>query len=343
MTTETLKQLQRNYNKTELAQEVFKLRAQVKRDEAQDPNIREAGERADKDALSNINALSPEEMAASMTSLGVNVNNTLQQVTSEIIQGRNTLADLDRACNAKKAELENLFGQEVLARSIGNLLADLDAKKKEAKAAEAELDEEKTRREAAEARRKAEWDIQFQKDCTQAQADWAYKFAKEKREQQDAFNQQLQTERRAFDDEQRVKDREQQDAEADLQKRQLAIAEKENEAEALEATLKAKFDKEKHTVTGAMKREHEHAMAIAQTNANTAAQIAASTIKTQEEQMLKQQAEIEALKARMSEVQEKNTELAKSALESASHQFALDAVMRSGGNDGQGKTTRGKA
>lgn len=53
------------------------------------------------------------------------------------------------------------------------------------------------------------------------------------------------------------------------------------------------------------------------------------------------QAEIEALKTRLTEVQEKNTELAKSALESASGRFALDSVMQHGSGDG--KAARGKA
>jgi hypothetical protein len=109
----------------------------------------------------------------------------------------------------------------------------------------------------------------------------------------------------------------------------------------LETTLKAKFDKEKHTVTGAMDREHKHAMALAKNNADTAAQIAASTITTQADQIDKQQAEIEALKRSLVEAQGKNNELAKQALESASGRFALDSVMAH--SDGQGKGTRAKA
>lgn len=343
MSTETLKQLTRNYNKTELAQEVFKLRGAVKRDESADPNIREAGERAGQEALANVTSLSPEDMAANMTSLGVSVNNTLQQVTSEIIQGRNTLADLEKACTTKTGELENLFGQEVIARSIGNALADHDAKKKEFAAKEAEVAEDLSRAEASAAQRQSEWTTQFNKDCERARTEFDYTFTKQKREQKDAFATQLKTERMTFDDDQRIKDREAAEAEADLQKRQLAVVEQEAQAEALEATLKAKFDKEKHTVTGAMEREHKHATAIALTNSNTAAQIAASTITTQGDQIDKQQAEIEALKHSLVEAQGKNNDLAKQALESASGRFALDSVMAHSDGQGTTRSTRGKA
>ncbi len=127
-----------------------------------------------------------------------------------------------------------------------------------------------------------------------------------------------------------------------MQKRFEAVAEQEAEAEALEANLKAKFEREKHTATGAMSKEHAHAMALATNNANTAAQIASSTIEAQEGQLIKQQTEIEALKHSLVEAQSKNNELAKQALESASGRFALDSVMAHG--DGQGTTrTRGKA
>jgi len=341
MSNETVSQLQRRYNKSELAQEVFKLRGQVKREEAKDPKIKDAEDRADQEALDAVTALPPEEMASRMTSLGVSVNNTLQQVTSEIIQGRNTLTNLERACEAKKGELENLFGQEVLARSIGNLLADLDATKKEAETKKSELAEDQARAEAAAERQKAEWEANFQKSCNQTQTDWSYEFAKEQRNQRDAFAQQLQTERRNHDDQERERKREWEIREENVQKREQEVSVKEAEAATLEEEIKARAEKEKKGAIDAISRNHKHEMQMVQKDADTAAQIAQSTIKTQEEQMLKQQAEIEALKSRLTEVQEKNTELAKSALESASGRFALDSVMQHGGNDG--KSARGKA
>lgn len=345
MTTETINQLQRNYTKQALAQELFKLRAQVKREEGQDPNIRDAEQRAGVEALTNVTGLSPEEMASTMTKLGVNVNNTLQQVTSKIIDSRNILADLDRACDTKRAELENLFGQEVLARTIGNLIADHDTKKKEFAEKEAELEEQVQRQEAANQRRQAEWEQQFQQSCDRSKKDFEYLFAQQQRQARDTFSEQIKTERRAFDDQQREREREWEIREENVQKREQALATREAEVEGAVEETRKKIEQEKHTALNAMKRDHDHAMQMVQKDATTAAQIASSTINTLQEQLLKQQAEIEQLKTRLTEVQEKNTDLARSALESASHQFALDAVMRSGGANGDQTRTRsgGKA
>lgn len=342
MSSETVKQIHRGYNKAELAQEVFKLRTQVKQEEAQDPNIREANERAGQTALDNVTALSPEDMATALTSLGVNVNTTLRQVSGEIVQGRNTLTDLERACVAKEAELTNLFGQEVIARSIGNALADHDAKKKDFKLKEAELEESLTRAEATFAQQRSEWQGQFTKDCERSRTEFEYDFAQTKRTQKDAFAASLKAERQTFDDTQRVAQRNAAEAEDDLQKRLLAVAEQEQEAEGAEEKIKAKAESDKKAAIEAISRNHKHEMAITQKDAQTAAQIAASTIQVQESQIGKHEAQIDQLKQQIAEAQGKNTELAQSALESASRSFALDAVMKQG-QDGQGRPARGKA
>lgn len=343
MTTESVSQINRKYTKKELADEVFKLRGKLHREEAQDPNIREAEQRAGQEALANVTNLSPEEMASTMTKLGVSVNSTLQQVTSKIIDGRNTLADLERACDTKHAELENLFGQEVVARTVGNLIADHDAKKKEFQAKEEELAEQLQRQEAANQRQQAEWQQRFQQECDRNRKDFDYLFAQQQRQARDTFAEQIKVERNKFDDEQRLRQREWDTREEEVQKREQALTAREAEVESAVEETRKKIEQEKHTALNAMKREHEHAIQIIQKDAQTAAQIANSTIQAQGEQLTKQQAEIEQLKTRLNEVQEKNTELAKSALESASHQFALDTVARMQTGENGSVSRRGKA
>ena len=288
-------------------------------------------------------SLSPEEMASTMTSLGVNVNNTLQQVTSRIIEGRNTLADLERACEAKKSELENLFGQDVVARTIGNLLADHDAKKKEFAAKEEEMVEAVARQEAVNERQQQEWDRQFAKDCERARTNFNYEFEQNKRTQSDALGQQLQAERRSFDEAQRDRDRINAENEADIVKRLQAVAEKEALVEGAVEAARKKVEAEKAIALNSMKREHEHTLQIVAKDAETQKQIADSTINNLKLVTAGQKTEIEALKAQLSEAQTKNTELAKSALDSASRSFALDAVMQQSDNNGSGRPTRGKA
>jgi len=340
--SETISQLKRNYNKAELAQEVLALRAQVRQEEAQDPNIRGAEARAGQTALDNVTALSPEDMATALTSLGVNVNTTLRQVSGEIVQGRNTLTDLERACEAKEAELTNLFGQEVIARSIGNALADHDAKKKDFKAKGVEMDDDLARAQEAAERQTAEWQAQFAKDCERSRTEFEYDFAQSKRTQKDAFATGLKNERQQFDDTQRVAQRNAAEAEDDLQKRLLAVAEQEQAAGQAEEKIKAKAESDKKAAIEAVSRNHKHEMAITKKDAETAAQIAASTVQVQGTQIDKHEAQIDQLKAQLAEAQARNTELAKSALESASRSFALDAVMKQG-QDGQGRPARGKA
>lgn len=340
--SDTLNSLQRGNNKKELAQKVLDLRAQVRTEDGQDPNIREANDRAGQEALSNVTNLSPEEMAGAMTKLGVGLNNTLQGITSGIIQGRTTLADLEKANNAKTKELENLFGQETMARTIGNLIADHDAQKKAFEATENELAEAQIRQEAVNNREQAEWARQFNKDCERAKTNFKYEFDQNKRQVEDALAQQLQGERRTFADAQREADRVNADTETAIQARGLAVAEREQEADGIEEKLKAKFNQEKNAATSSMKKDHDHQVAIAQTQADTQAQIAKSAIDNQAIQIAAQQAEIIALKGALVASQEKNTELAGKAIDGASHQFALDAVMQQGDNNGSTSRSRGK-
>lgn len=340
--SDTVSQLQRKFNKKELAQEVFKLRGQVAREEAQDPNIRDAETRAGLAALENVTNLSPEDMASAMTKLGVGVNNTLQTVTSKIIDGRNTLADLERACETKQKELENLFGQEIVARAIGQLLAEHDAKKKEFATKEEELANDVARQESQNQRQQQEWGTQFNKDCERKRQNFQYEFNQEQRQVKDQLAQQLTEERRKFDDEQRQRDRQTAETEADIQKRLLELAEKEQKAATFEEDIKAQYEKDKKSAIDAISRNHKHEMAIAENQATTQQQIAAATIAQQQQRVSAQDIEIESLKQRLAEAQGKNTELANKALESASRSFALDAVMQAGENNGSTRS-RGKA
>lgn len=339
--SDTVKSLERKFNKKELAQEVFKLRAKVAREESEDPNIRDAEERAGTTALANVTNLSPEDMASAMTKLGVGVNNTLQQVTSEIIQGRNTLADLERACNTKKAELDNLFGQEIMGRTIGALIADHDGKKKEFAAKEEELAEQVSRQEAQNARDQQEWQTQFNKDCERARQNFKYEFNQEQRQAKDLLAQQLTDERRKFDDERREQERQNNETEADIQKRLLELAEKEQKAATFEEDTKAKYEKEKAVALNALKRDFEHKAQIDANNAQTQQQIAQAEIRAKDSRIQQLETEVQKLQVALAQSQTEVGSIANKALEASAGRLALDSVLQ-GGDNGSTRT-RGKA
>lgn len=114
----------------------------------------------------------------------------------------------------------------------------------------------------------------------------------------------------------------------------------EAKAATLEEDIKAKAEKDKKSAIDAISRQHKHEMALAQKEAQTAAQIAESTIANLKLIVAGQKGEIEALKAQVNNATQKNTELAQSALESASRSYALNAVMQQSGENGS--TTRRK-
>lgn len=337
--SETIAELSsRTYNKKELATMLFNLRNKVKRDGGQDPTIAAADQQAGQDALDRVSAITPEQMASSMTGIGVKLSNTIQQVTAEIIQSRNKLGDLEKACDTKSNELEELYGQEAIARSLGDALADHDVKVKEAKAKSQELDEELSRKEVSIERQKSELEGDFSKHSQRRQKEFEYSFAQGKQRVEDEFQAELKEKQITFEDEERERSRQWRDREIEMQKRETGLEEKESTAEAFEENLEAKAKKSEAITIASIKREYEHKAAIALNNATTGAAIASSTIETLSEQMIKQQTEIEALKRALATSQTEVGSIANKALESAAGRLALDSVLTQA--DGAGSKAR---
>lgn len=337
---ETVNQIYKKYNKSELSQEVFKLRSKLKAKAGVDPNIAEAEERQGEEALTRATALSPEEMAANMTQLGVRLNNTLQQVTSQIIQGRNTLKDLDKACEVKQSALEELYGRDVVLQSTGALLADYDNKKKELAQAEEEANAESLRAQQERERRAIEWDQNFAKQTQQKRDEFNYEFNKMVRDTKDQLQAQLKAEQLKAEDENRAREKAWQEREEAITKTEMAVAEREAKAEQLEGELKTKYERDKAVAISAVNKDWEHKFQLKSQEASTAQQIAAAELASRAKQITDLEAEIQNLRTQLSESKREVADIANKALEASSGRMALDYAMQTSTGGADGKTRR---
>lgn len=269
-----------------------------------------------KETVTKASAFTLESATKKLNDVQLSIGKQLSEVTNQLQNGLNELKTVSEAVEAKKAELEELFGAEQLLKDSDELQVNFDNKKQELDIAfsqyEAEINAKKVTLKLDQQKEQQ----QYEHEREQAQLLSDAEFNKEKLDrkvQLDAFEAEAKKGWAVREDELVKK-------EADYKK---AI----EDAALFPEKLKAEVQKEVATATGAIKREYEHKLQLALKDAETQKLIADNTIASLNKQIAAGDKLIADLQAQINSAQTKVSEIAAKALDAASSTKSLADVQ----------------
>lgn len=286
--------------------------------------------------------VTPDSALKKLTETNISVNKALANI-GETIQ--NEVAELNNLREAKTIEIqeiEELHGKEVLAASIKDLLEDFDLKKETMSRDAADEEAEHNRRREQREQKWKDDDAQRTKQQNQEAYDYNYKISQSRAQATDAFNSEIQNNKRAEAIRQEDLKRSWEQREAELKSKETDFANFKKQVEEFPATLAKEIKAAEGKATGIAENRAKHEITLLQKDFDAAKSLSEARIKSLEQtieqnnvQMAKQATEISGLNARVQSIAEK-------ALESASGQQTL-AQMQQFQQNAQNRTGNGKS
>jgi DNA repair exonuclease SbcCD ATPase subunit len=281
-----------------------------------------------RETLAKVMQLTPDKVIQTIGAVQLDVTQTLSQVSQLLVEKTQELQGVNEAIAIRKEELERLHGVDVVASSLDVLLAEHEERKQ---ALEKEISDARLswqQEQVAHNQLLRERNETTEKQRAREEIEFKYQLSQKRRGDEDAWNEQVRTRNRA------EQDRIEQLNKSWLQ-REEALAAQEKEVADLRAAvaahpeqLKKETDKQVAIVTNSLAREHKHTIEMLTHEANSKVQLLSSELAQERKTVTALTTQVAELQAKLADANQKVTEVATKALESASGQSALAAVQK---------------
>jgi colicin import membrane protein len=310
--------------KSEVQEEFEEIRRGVEaaRDFA-DPKAEEAGRLRADEIRQAVDGASVEGVVQTISGLGLEISKALSDISGKLTQEVERLSASREAVNLERAELTRLHKIDIAATALDQLVQD-HAREKERLEAEIAAQRAAWEEEARNTEReRREQEESLKKARLREIEEYEYKKNLERKKAQDKYEEDLRL--------QEKKNKERQEAlEKSWQQRETALKEQEQELlrlrkEAQEFPETVKTDSKKAAVLASRGAEQKFAQEILllKKEADTEKRLSILTVKTMEETIVRQTAQIAALQKQVDEAKQQVQDIAVKAIEGASGAKAL--------------------
>lgn len=282
-------------------------------------------------AMEAVGAVQLDKTQQRLTLVGLDMSKTVMQMQQQLTEQFGEFQTVRDATVAYRAELEELYGKDVIQNNLADLIAEHDAKA-------AALAQKFTDAQAEHSRNIAELNRTYEarrqeleRARQQETADYTFRTSEARREEERRYNEQ----RRELEREYGVRL-------AALETREKELEALRKQVEGFDALIKSEVDKTVAIATNSLKKDltNQHALdrkdlesrlALAQAdNHNMAKQLAATEARAVE------------LQKQLSTATDRIKEISIAAMESSSNQRALDAVNQFAQREGQQAPARNR-
>lgn len=277
------------------------------------------------EVLSSVKGLSLDAVSKSITDTQVEVQKVLADLSAKVMDRLQELQNIEEAISLKRDELKQLHDIEAKATTLDELEETI-AKQRRA------WDDEQ----AAKKREFAEMQSERNKQWKREEAEYQYNLAQEHRKLEDSFAVLMEKQEKGNRDKQEQLEKTWAERETELKKREQELLElRAFKEQAPEMTKKA-VNAEVAVATNSVKKEYETKMVLAAKDAETEKRLADQNVKSLNDTIVKQQAQLDTMKAQLEQAQKDVKEISQKALESASGRATTDALQRILEKDQQG-------
>ena len=294
--------------------------------ESADPKIEEASRRHETEVRETVEGVTVESAVQRISSLGIEISKALSSLSGQLTEEVQLLASVREAVALERQELERLHKIDVAATALDQLVQDYGRQKLELEneiAAQRTAWEEESSR--AERERK-EQEEALKKQRQREAEDFEYKKTQERKKAQDKYDEEIRVQEKKNQEKQETLEKGWHLREAVLKEREEELARLRKESEAfpkrLEAEANAAADRARRDAETRLQQE----TILMKKDAEAEKRFGELRVKTLEETVAHQQAQIAALEKQLADAKQQVQDIAVKAIEGASGARALSHI-----------------
>jgi F0F1-type ATP synthase membrane subunit b/b' len=310
--------------KTEVQEEFAEIRQQVETArESADPKAQEAARLRADEVRHSVEGTTVEGVVRGIAGLGLEISKSLADVSGKLVEEVERLSSVREAVKLEGAELARLHKIDVAATALDQLVQDHALEKERL---EGEIATQRTAWE--EETRNTERDRKDQEESLKkARArdieEYEYKKNLERKKAQDKYEEDQRLQEKKNKERQETLEKSWQQREAALKEQEQELLRLRQEAQEFPETVKTESDKAAVLAAKAAEQKFEQEIMLLKKEAETEKRVSVMQVKTLEETIARQQAQIAALQKQVDEAKQQVQDIAVKAIEGASGAKAL--------------------
>lgn len=313
--------------KQEIEKEFADVRAQVEEARQEtSPKLGELAKLQEAEARQAVEGISVESVVQRVSGLGLDISKALAGLSEQLTEEVNWLLAVRAAVELEKKELQRLHQLDVAATSLDQLVQEYERQKQELEqeiVSQRAAWEEEAR--AAERERK-EQEENLKKQRQREIEEYEYKKALERKKAQDKYEEEMRLLEKKNQEKQESLEKGWQQREVALRDREEELARLRKEAEQFPERLQKEVERAVGEATRQAEARSEQKMLVAGKDAEADKRLAELRIKTLEESVTRQVAQISALQNQLEEAKKQVQDIAVKAIEGASGAKALSHI-----------------
>ncbi|MGO4881702.1 MAG: hypothetical protein ACLP59_12870 [Bryobacteraceae bacterium] len=310
--------------KTEVQEEFAEIRRETETArESADAKAAEAARLRAAEVRQTVDGTTVEGVVQGISGLGLEISKALADVSAKLVREVEQLSTVREAVGLERAELERLHKIDVAATALDQMVQDYAREKERL---EAEIAEHRGAWEAetrdAERERK-EQEENLKKARAREIEEYEYKKNLERKKAQDKYEEDQRLQEKKNKERQETLEKSWQQRETALKEQEQELARLRKEAQEFPESLKTESEKAAVLASKAAEQKFEQEIVLLKKEAETEKRLASLQVKTLEETIVRQAAQIAALEKQMNEAKQQVQDIAVKAIEGASGAKAL--------------------
>jgi len=314
-------------SKAEVQEEFEKIKTEVAEEKVESsPKAEELLKRAEAEVKETVKAVTVQSIAQKMAELGVEVPKALSELSAKMVAEAELLASLQEASSLERKEIERLHKIDVAATALDQLLTSCQQEKSTFETEMAEARARWAGEQEEREREQKEFDENLKKQRAREKEEYEYQKALERKKEQDQYEEATRLADRKNKEKQEALEKSWQIREAALKEREVELAGLKKEVAEFPERLAKETEKTVAEALKASEARYKQELLILNKDAQTEKRLAEQKIKSLEEAVARQYAQIESLAQRLEEAKKQVQDIAIKAIEGASGAKALSHV-----------------
>ncbi len=294
--------------------------------ESADPKMEEAIRRHETEVREDVEGVTVESAVQRISGLGLEISKALSGLSGKLTEEVQLLASVREAVGLERKELDRLHKIDVAATALDQLVQDYARQKQELEteiAVQRAAWEEETERSDRE---RKEQDEALKKQRQRESEDFEYKKTQERKKAQDKYDEEMRLQEKKNLEKQETLEKNWKLREAALKEREEELARLRNEAEAFPKRLEAEANAAAERARRESEARLQQETLFVKKDAEAEKRFAELRVKTLEETVAHQQAQIAALEKQLADAKQQVQDIAVKAIEGASGARALSHI-----------------
>jgi colicin import membrane protein len=313
--------------KTEIQREFDEIQEQsAAARESADPKIDEATRRHETEIRETVEGVTIESVVQRISGLGLDISKALSGVSGKLTEEVHLLASVREAVQLERKELDRLHKIDVAATALDQLVQDCSRQRLELEteiaARRAAWEEEAERAD----RERKEQEESLKKQRQREAEDFDYKKTQERKKAQDKYDEEVRLQEKKNQEKQDTLEKGWQLRETTLKEREEELARLRKEAEAFPKRLEAEAKDAAERARRESEARLQQEILVMKKDAEAEKRFGELRVKTLEETVAHQQAQIGALEKQLADAKQQVQDIAVKAIEGASGARALSHI-----------------